>query len=437
MSNSIPAVHPITRPAHEISSAAQEHGLESRAQGSLVRIVRFLSAIWFGFAAILMGLDLIFISGRPDAQLWPASYYLINAAVPLLIFGLSFLRRGMPAGSGAALAGIFLVCIVVTPLVTVALELSRPAPGPLTPTSGIVTIRTGVIYFLGLTLLAWQYRWRHVIAFNLATFFLTGVALAVTGNVVSGAIAFCIGQTLMFLALGYAMCRFSGRLRAQSAALEHANLQLRRHASTLESLTISRERNRLARELHDTLAHRLSALAVQLETAKAYLRVDVDVVQELVETALASARGGLDDTRRALQALRASPLDDLGLEMALRELVMPAAEAARLDYALIIEPLPELDPAIEQCVYRVAQEAVANATQHADATRLSVRLACADDRLTLTITDDGIGFRPDQPSIQGHFGLAGMIERAGLAGGRLTISSQRGAGATIDLELPL
>ncbi|HYF63375.1 MAG TPA: sensor histidine kinase, partial [Herpetosiphonaceae bacterium] len=258
-----------------------------------------------------------------------------------------------------------------------------------------------------------------------------------TGNAASPSVPLSVGQTIAYMVVGYSMCLFMGRLRAQSQALQHANAQLRRHASTLESLTISRERNRLARELHDTLAHRLSSLAVQLETTKAYLHVDLEVVEELIETTLASARGGLDETRRALQALRASPLEDLGLELALRELAASAAEAARLELDLRIDELPELDPDVEQCVYRVTQEAVANITQHANASRVAVRLTCADDRLRLVVRDDGIGFRPDQRVIKGHFGLAGIVERAALAGGDLKITSTPGSGATIALELSL
>jgi signal transduction histidine kinase len=402
-----------------------------------VRIMRSVALMWLGFIVLLLCIDMMFLTFLPGRKLLPPAYYLLNAAAPLCIVGLSLVRR-IAAAHEQALLRLTVLSIAVAPIVIATLTTSPLMPGPLTPASGTLTIRTTPILLLGVTLVAFQYQWRHVVYFNLGTFALTIFCQAITKNGATQSVPFSIGQTAVFMAVGYSMCLIMGRLRAQSQALKQANAQLRRHAGTLESLTISRERNRLARELHDTLAHRLSSLAVQLETTKAYLRVDLDVVEELVATALDSARAGLNETRRALNALRASPLDDLGLALALRELVTSAAEAAQLQLALALpEQLPELDPDVEQCIYRVAQEAVANVAQHAGAGRLSVLLRIEGVALRLTIQDDGIGFRPGQSAMQGHFGLAGMQERAALAGGRLTLTSAPDQGTTVELELSL
>lgn len=124
------------------------------------------------------------------------------------------------------------------------------------------------------------------------------------------------------------------------------------YASTLEQLTISHERNRMARELHDTLAHTLSGLTVQLQTVKAYWEIEPDTSQKLLNDALAATRDGLQETPGALKALRATPLEDLGLPLAIRQLAEEAAARASLDLHLeITEPLPpfalEVDSLIE------------------------------------------------------------------------------------------
>jgi len=113
------------------------------------------------------------------------------------------------------------------------------------------------------------------------------------------------------LGLRYCVSLLMDKLRAQRASVEQANLQLRHYAGTLEQLAISRERNRVARELHDTLAHTLTGIIVQLEATKAYWEVDHQTAGTMIQTALDSARAGLQETRRALRALRASPLDEL------------------------------------------------------------------------------------------------------------------------------
>lgn len=98
-----------------------------------------------------------------------------------------------------------------------------------------------------------------------------------------------------------------------------------------------------------------------------------------------------------------------------------------------MEPLPTLPPNIEHCLYRVAQEAVNNATQHARAAHLSLRLGYEAQRLTLVVQDDGCGFDMWQSSQPGHYGLLGMQERATLAGGQLQISSLPGSGTIVQL----
>src|SRR3954471_15956642 len=117
---------------------------------------------------------------------------------------------------------------------------------------------------------------------------------------------------------------------------------------------------RVATELHETLAHTLSSLSVQLETVKAYWAIDPALAQELLESALSATRSGLHETRRALDALRARPLDDVGLRLALGEMIAAVAELANLQLDLTLpDPLPLLDAGVEQAIYRIAQEALA------------------------------------------------------------------------------
>ncbi len=292
-----------------------------------------------------------------------------------------------------------------------------------------------------LILIVWQYGWRYVIVFSggIAVFSL-GLHLYFFrpgGPSLLPPVFVLVIQTITFLVVGYFIDVLVQQLRQQNESLEHANAQLLDHAATLEELTISRERNRMARELHDTLAHTLSALSVQLETVKAYWEVDPAVVQPMLDKALTATRSGLQETRRALKSLRASPLDDLGLALALRQLATETAQRANLQLDLSVpEHLPSLTPAVEQCIYRVTQEATANVIHHANARRLTVRLAF-NGEVSLRVSDDGCGFDPQEAESAGHFGLSGMRERAQLVGGDLSISSQPGEGTTIQLTIAL
>ncbi len=199
---------------------------------------------------------------------------------------------------------------------------------------------------------------------------------------------------------------------------------------------MSRERNRLARELHDTLAHTLSGLAIQLEAINSLWATNLEHARALLGEALAGTRSGLRESRRAIQALRATPLAALGLVNALRELSQSAADRAGVTLRLDLPESIELSGRdAEQTIYRVAEEASANVVRHANASTLHVRLDTSDAP-TLTITDDGSGFDPTQVDGSSHFGLRGMRERAALAGGALAVQSTPGGGTTLRLIVP-
>ena len=253
-----------------------------------------------------------------------------------------------------------------------------------------------------------------------------------------GVLAIVLIQTVVFLVVGFSISFLMSRLRAQQQSLEAANNRLTQYASTLEQLATSRERNRLALELHDTLAHTLSGLSVQMETIKAYWDVDRPAARAILEKSLAATHLGLEETRRALKALRASPLEDMGLPLALRKMVEDAASRAglALDMPEIIM-VPPLPPDVEQCIYRVAQEAVTNVVKHASAKKMTVKLEFADSMATLMVSDDGVGFDTEKIDKTSHFGLAGIQERARISGGELKIQSKPGTGTTITLSLKL
>ena len=221
------------------------------------------------------------------------------------------------------------------------------------------------------------------------------------------------------------------RERQQHAELEAAHQRLRRHAATVEQLAVSRERNRLARELHDTLAHSLAALSVQLEALRTLLAHDPAAAQDRLNDVTALARSGLEESRQAIQALRTDPLKTLGLVGALRGMLQAfqARTGVQADLRVAGKEL-DLTDEEAQTLFRIADETLTNVERHAAAQRVAVRLAFGHDRIDLVIRDDGVGFDPAAVDPD-RYGLTGMRERAAMIGATLKVNSRPGRGAKI------
>jgi two-component system, NarL family, sensor kinase len=226
-------------------------------------------------------------------------------------------------------------------------------------------------------------------------------------------------------------------------------LNLLTTAGALVSLAVERsrlraaeERNRLAREIHDTIAQSLAALTMQLEAVDARAGAAGDAhLRESASRALALARATLEEARRSVLELRAAPLEGRSLPEALERLAAEAsAGAGAPSIAVRIEGAASgeggLTAAVEVGLYRIAQQAVTNLARHAEARHALVRLIHEPDRLRLRIEDDGDGFDPSAVP-PGRFGLVGMSERARLLGGTLTVESAPGAGTAIDVTVPV
>ncbi len=199
------------------------------------------------------------------------------------------------------------------------------------------------------------------------------------------------------------------------------------------------ERNRLAREIHDTLAQGLSAITLQLETADALIDAtgEPQRVQAVVREAIALARRNLDEARRSVYNLRAAPLEGRTLVAAVTEAAhaVAAHTAAEVQFTFVGEHQP-LPAAVEAGLYRVAQEALANVERHAQARAFWVKLLATPRRIELVVKDNGRGFEPDQVR-QDRYGLLGMHERVRLLGGELSIESAPGRGTKVYASVPL
>jgi len=227
------------------------------------------------------------------------------------------------------------------------------------------------------------------------------------------------------------------RERAQllASGLESANRQLSDYAARVEDLTIAAERQRIARDLHDTLSQGLAGLILQLEAADAHLANQrTDRAKAIVGDAMAQARITLADARRAIDDLRTTtPADP---ESAICREVARFSEATGISTECQIAP--DLGPIedVAETLLRILSEALTNAARHAQAQRVLVTAARNNGVLLMTIADDGCGFDPSTVAA-GHFGLLGMRERARLIGGEVDLSSRPGAGTTVTARLPL
>jgi len=202
------------------------------------------------------------------------------------------------------------------------------------------------------------------------------------------------------------------------------------------------ERARLARELHDGPVQELIALGQQAEMAQRLVgRGEIERAQELLEELRRIERETVEGLRRLIGALRPIYLEDLGfvpaLEMLVRQMTERTTARIRLEKG---DQVCRLSPEAELAAYRITQEALNNALQHADARNIVVRVYCDAEGLTLSVSDDGIGFTlPQQPDLltqAGHFGLVGMRERVTRLGGSLQVRTAPGEGSQVTIHLP-
>ena len=367
---------------------------------------------------------------------------LITPGMPILLFLLIYLWfPGWQQRMGRLFVPVAFLLLASQMVFGNYLTLQWLVPPPMRGFTAVaLMLRTWVTIQFLVLFVAWQYNlfWMMVAAIGLS---LLDAALYFPFVKESTAFypfysALVVARFFGVTGVGLGFAWLIQRQREHRAALAEANRKLAQYAAATEQLAVSQERNRLARELHDTLAHSFSGATVQLEAVQALWDVQPGEARQMLDQALEVTQSGLTEARRALHSLRASPLDDLGLALAIRDMAKSTAARTNLRLDLDLQNhIENLAPEVEQCVYRVAQEAVTNATRHADAKTLRVALQHDRSCLTLTVADDGRGFDPDHVN-DARYGLKGLRERAEMIGGTLDVDSALTTGTTIRLVVP-
>ncbi len=222
--------------------------------------------------------------------------------------------------------------------------------------------------------------------------------------------------------------------------LAAANRQISAYAQEVEQLTLAQERQRMARELHDTLAQGVAGMIMQLEAANAHLTAGrPDRAQAIVQESMDRARTTLAEARAAIDDLRSRETPrPFGQQLATLCRDWQAETGIACDCRIEAETaVASLTTGQQEHIERIVSEALTNVARHAQATAVTLHLYQMDNRLHLTISDNGHGFDPDAVPDQGHYGLRGLRERVRLLDGTVTIEAAPGRGTTIQVSLPL
>ncbi len=204
--------------------------------------------------------------------------------------------------------------------------------------------------------------------------------------------------------------------------LRVAHERLRDYADQVEVLTIVQERQRMAREMHDTVGHRLTVAAVQLQAARQIVDRDPQKTASMIDTVHQQITAALTELRQTVAALRAPLEEDLSLPQSLQHLIHNFAQATDIDCKIELPPdLPPLSARLRTAFHRAAQECLTNVQKHAAAKHVWLQLRLQDTMLCLTVTDDGRGL---SPHLDGRgFGLKGLHERAVQVGGTFQLQN--------------
>ncbi len=223
------------------------------------------------------------------------------------------------------------------------------------------------------------------------------------------------------------------RTIANQAAVAIENARLYEQAQSAAAL---KERQHLARELHDSVSQALYGIALGARTARTWLDRDPTRVAAPLDYVLSLSEAGMAEMRALIFELRPESLESEGLVAALEKQAAALRARHGLEVRVDLCEEPDVPLEVKETVYRVAQEALHNAIKHAGADTVSLRLQCDAEGIVLEISDDGAGFDPSD-SFPGHLGLKSMRERAGRLGGVLQVEGALGEGVHLHLQVPL
>ena len=216
--------------------------------------------------------------------------------------------------------------------------------------------------------------------------------------------------------------------------LEAANKNLKNYANQVEELTIVRERNRLAREIHDGLGHYLTVIHMQIQAAKAVMKNHPEKAVILLDIAQNQSQEALVDVRKSVATLRDSEEARIPLTERINQLVRTTSTDALHITCEVLGMAKPGYPQLELTIFRIVQEGIQNCIKHAQASKLNITLDYGEEgMLRLNIQDNGIGTE----NIHGGFGLIGMRERVKQLGGSLNYIAKMGEGFTIEVQVPL
>lgn len=255
------------------------------------------------------------------------------------------------------------------------------------------------------------------------------------GEAAISSIAFLAGIVFVVIFVQLTLREQNARIQMErlAAELTEANRKLREYATQAEELAIARERNRLAREIHDSLGHYLTVIHVQIAAARAVMENDQARALDALDKARSLVHESLAEVRRSVAALRASPTENRPLPEAIAVLVEECRATGILTELAVCGEPRQLSPQVELTLYRVVQEGLTNVRKHAHASRAEVTLDYREPgAVCLAVGDNGLG----SDNTDGGFGLPGLRERVSLLGGDVRIVTAPARGFMLEVRLP-
>ncbi|WP_052055486.1 sensor histidine kinase [Myxosarcina sp. GI1] len=243
--------------------------------------------------------------------------------------------------------------------------------------------------------------------------------------------ALLFGLVLAFVLLSVSTILAEHQSRQQ---LTIANRRLRQYAQKLEDRAILQERNRIAREIHDSVGHYLTAQSIQLENAALFLEQDRTKAASYIQKARQLGKEALQNIRQSVATLRNNILQGRSLELALAKLIDEFEANNNIAIASKIN-LTTVSTEIDTALYRIVQEALTNVVKHSQATKVELDLDIKNNYVCLTVKDNGCGFEPQENTT--GFGIQGMQERTQALDGSFSVNSQYGAGCKVKVKIPL